>query len=57
MEKAFIATGGDKRDFAALYYTFIYIGEGQRPDYWTWVDGSDKEIETVIAGEKGAAKI
>lgn len=44
-----IYTGGDKRDFAALYYTFIYIGEGQRPDYWTWVDGSEKAIDAVIA--------
>ena len=44
-----IYTGGGKRDFAALYYTFIYIGEGQRPDYWTWVDGSDKAIDAVIA--------
>lgn len=51
-----IYTGGDKRDFAALYYTFIYIGEGQRPDYWTWVDGSDKEIETVIAERKAQLK-
>lgn len=44
-----IYTGGGKRDFAALYYTFIYIGEGQRPDYWTWVDGSEKAIDAVIA--------
>lgn len=44
-----IYTGGGKRDFAALYYTFIYIGEGQRPDYWTWVDGSEKAIDSVIA--------
>lgn len=51
-----IYTGGGKRDFAALYYTFIYIGEGQRPDYWTWVDGSDKEIETVIAERKAQLK-
>lgn len=51
-----IYTGGDKRDFAALYYTFIYIGEGQRPDYWTWVDGSNKTIETVIAERKAQLK-
>ena len=44
-----IYTGGGKRDFAALYYTFTYIGEGQRPDYWTWVDGSEKAIDAVIA--------
>lgn len=44
-----IYIGGGKRDFAALYYTFIYIGEGQRPDYWTWVDGSEKAIDAVIA--------
>ena len=44
-----IYTGGGKRDFAALYYTFIYIGEGQRPDYWTWVEGSKKAIDAVIA--------
>lgn len=44
-----IYTGGGKRDFAALYYTFIYIGEGQQPDYWTWVDGSEKAIDAVIA--------
>ena len=52
-----IYTGGGKRDFAALYYTFIYIGEGQRPDYWTWVDGSNKTIETVIAEQRDKAKI
>lgn len=51
-----IYTGGGKRDFAALYYTFIYIGEGQRPDYWTWVDGSNKTIETVIAERKAQLK-
>ena len=44
-----IYTGGGKRDFAALYYTFIYIERGQRPDYWTWVDGSEKAIDAVIA--------
>lgn len=48
--------GGWKRDFSMLEYTFLYIGDGQQPNYWTWVDGSDKKIEEVIAEAQSKTK-
>ena len=48
-----IFEGGEKRDFAMLSYTFLYIGGGSQPNYWTWVDNSDKATDDVIAEAQG----
>lgn len=39
-----------------LSYTFLYVGEGEQPNYWTWVDDSDKAIEDVLADAQKNAK-